>query len=128
MTPQEWIVCGYTGTSSKTIYAHFEIHTRPGGAFGASTPSDPSDFLRCYWLLKLAPEWRDRIKEMGQRYPEWKPLVEHWDELETMLEAVWTKSCASCEYENELPATEMYQRMQVLIKEGREMLRKVRSA
>jgi hypothetical protein len=127
MNVYEWIVSGNTGTSSKTIWSHFVINSRPGGNFGAMTPSDPSDFLRCYWLLKLAPEWRDRIAEMGQRYPEWKPLTDNWDELEKMIESVWPKSCASGYYElNETPAKAMYDRMQVLLEEGRELLRKAR--
>jgi len=129
MTVYEWIVGDKTGTSSKTIWAHFVSHSRPGGTFGAMTPSDPSDFLRCYWLLKIAPEWRERIGEMGQRYPEWKPLTDNWGELEKMLEAVWPKSCASGEYErDEPPAKAMYSRMQVLLEEGRELLRKVRAS
>lgn len=48
-------------------------------------PHDPSDFGRCYRLLKVAPEWRARMSEMT-RVPAWRPFVERWDELEALYE------------------------------------------
>ncbi len=117
MTPQEWIVKGKTGLSSETIWAHFVLNCEPEWP---SEPSNPSDFLRCYWLLKIAPEWKPRMGEIAARYPRWKGLVDHWDELEKMLEAVWPKSCETGEYADcEPPATEMYARMKVLLKEAK---------
>lgn len=111
MTKESWIVRGKTGVSSKTIWAHFCFGVEPDYP---GEPHDPSDFLRCYWLLKLAPEWRQRLPELAERYPRWKPLVENWAELETMLEQAWPKSCASGDYDHEPPATEMYRRMKSL--------------
>jgi hypothetical protein len=110
MTKETWIVQGHTGVSSKTIWAHFN-GCAPDWT---SPPMDPSDFLRCYWLLKLAPEWRARIVEVADRHPRWRKVVEAWAELETMLEAAWPKSCRSGEYENEPPANAMYKRMKEL--------------
>lgn len=112
MTKETWIVEGKTGISSKAVWAHFSlgISTKDGWH---TNPSDPSDFLRCYWLLKLAPEWRQRIREMA-KYPGWEKMAAHWDELETMLLEAWPKSCASGDYEREPPASAMYERMQIL--------------
>lgn len=111
MTVFEWIVSGKTGLSSKTIWAHFVTGKAPDWP---SEPSDPSDFLRCYWLLKIAPEWRERIGELGKQYRRWKPLTDHWEELEKMLEAAWPQSCASGDYKDEPPAMGMYRRMKEL--------------
>lgn len=117
MTSQEWIMKGHIGLSSKTIWAHFVLNCEPRWP---SEPSDPSDFLRCYWLLKIAPEWKPRMGEIAARYPRWKGLVDHWDELEKMLEAVWPKSCEMGDYvECMLPSTEMYARMKVLLNEAK---------
>ena len=116
MTPQEWIIKGHVGLSSKTIWAHFVLNCQPQWP---TAPSDPCDFLRCYWLLNIAPEWKPRMGEIAARYPRWKGLVDHWDELEKMLEAAWPKSCATGEYIlNEPPAAQMYARMDVLLKES----------
>jgi hypothetical protein len=113
MTIQEWIVKGKTGLSSKTIWSYFMLNCEPDFAYA---PSDPSDFLRCYWLLNLAPEWVPRLGELAVVYPSspWKALAEHWGELTEMLEAVWPKSCASGKYEDEPHAEAMYARMKEL--------------
>jgi hypothetical protein len=112
MTAQEWIIEGHTGISSKTIWSHFVLNKEPKWP---SPPSDPSDLLRCYWLLKIAPEWKIRMGEIAERYPEWRGLVDHWSELEQMLEQAWPKSCASGEYEDEPPAKALYKRMKELL-------------
>lgn len=114
LTKENWILSGEVGISSKTIWAHFTMNLEPQHTFA---PSDPSDFLRCYWLLQLAPEWRARIGELGTRYPGWKPLTDAWDELEVMLVKAWPLCCASGKYADEPPAKEMYRRMKVLLKE-----------
>ncbi len=112
MTKENWIVKGHTGRSSTAIWSHF-MH---GDVFekGWSNPSDPSDFLRCYWLLKLAPEWRARIFEMA-KYRGWEEMALVWDELETMLEQAWPESCESGDYgDRNVKANAMYERMQEL--------------
>lgn len=112
LTKETWIVLGHVGCSSKAVWSHFSLGIIPRDGFSTS-PSDPSDFLRCYWLLKLAPEWRERIEEMGQ-YRGWKKLAPAWGELEAMLLKAWPKSCASGEYQIEPSADKMYERMKEL--------------
>ena len=102
-TPEEWAAGRDTGISSLTIY-----HVMTGNPirdYWYSTPSDPSDFGRCYRLLKLFPQWKPRLQEVAVRFPEWKNLVSEWDALEKM-------------YERELatpdPTYPMYRRMKEL--------------
>jgi hypothetical protein len=80
-----WIINGKTGESSITIFAvmvgvkcenHYPGH-----------PYDSGDFGRCSDLLRLIPEWRERLPEVSALYPEWRGLVEHWDELEALYQA-----------------------------------------
>lgn len=76
----EWLLSDDTGTSSKALCARM-MGGKPKRN-GFNYPSDPSDFGRCYRLLKLIPEWRVRIHEMSDCGSCWKALVEQWDALE----------------------------------------------
>lgn len=107
MTPTEWLLGGDTGTSSQTICA-----VMTGSKIDwADVPADPSDFGRCYRLLRHFPEWKARLGEVVARYPEWTALVREWDAL-TVL------------YEEEIQnpngkAPKLYGKMKELIDEGR---------
>ncbi len=89
-TLSEWLAGRDTGTSSKTLYAastgvrmdHYDI------------PYDPSDFGRCYRLVKAFPQVRDGFRNLKHLCPKWVPFAEHWDELAAL-------------YEEELPAGEL---------------------
>lgn len=80
---QAWLNNGDTGISSETIWRVLMGETPKR----ASIPWDPADFGRCYRLLKVMPAWRSRLGEVAVKYPEWRPLVEAWDELTAMYEA-----------------------------------------
>jgi hypothetical protein len=98
--PLAWITNGDTGTSSETIWG-----VMMGRAVKRNgIPWDPSDFGRCYRLLKVMPSWRARLPEVVAQHPRWKLLVEAWDELTAL-------------YEQELPSGQcplLYARMQQL--------------
>lgn len=49
------------------------------------SPVRPGDFQRCLGLTMAAPEFRHRIGEMKQYSPAWRAVVDHWDELESIL-------------------------------------------
>lgn len=103
----EWLMSGDTGVSSETICAVM-CGVRIHSCFGTDVPHDPSDFGRCYRLLKKFPEWRARLPEVSKKHRAWKRLVEHWDELTAL-------------YERELKhpdgrAPELYERMKELRK------------
>lgn len=96
-----WLSNGDTGTSSKTIFSVLTGHPIEH----TGTPSDPSDFGRCYRLLKVMPTWRARLPEVAEQFPEWRGLVGAWDELTAL-------------YEEELPtgrAPKLYDRMKELL-------------
>lgn len=87
-----WASGGDTGNSSLTIYSFFQ--GPPRRAFTPSIPWDPDDFGRCYRLLKLAPHWRANLEAIAHVWPEWRPLVENWDEMERLyLEELPTGNC-----------------------------------
>jgi len=110
MKPEQWIIGYDTGTSSKTIWAVMMdavTGNEPWHTFGV--PGDPDDFGRCYRLLVLFPEWRARLNEVAEKFPEWIGLVREWDKLSLL-------------YERDYPtgrSDELYKAMQVLIDEGR---------
>lgn len=81
-----WLQNGDTGISSETIWSVMMGRRPKGQHWYPDTPSDPSDFGRCYRLLTVMPSWRERLPEVAAKYPEWKPLVEAWDELTALYE------------------------------------------
>ncbi len=102
---QKWREGPDTGASSLTL-----CRKLAGATFlidqlldGPRIPYDGDDFGRCHRLLRAIPGWRGRIGEMRD-VPGWAPLVDAWDELETL-------------YEQELPtgrAPKLYARMRAL--------------
>ncbi len=99
-----WLTSGDTGISSKTIWSVLMPHKINEWYWHPDVPQDPSDFGRCYRLLKVMPAWRERLPEVAAVYPEWKPFVDAWDELTEL-------------YEKEFPtgvAGKLYERMQKL--------------
>jgi len=77
----QWTVSGDTGLSSKAIWA-----AMMGVESAGDYPHDPSDFGRCYRLLKLIPEWQERLPEIAKAHPHWQPLVDRWDEMTALYE------------------------------------------
>ena len=119
MRPAEWLLSGDTGTSSKTICA---VMTGSDGDRLGDPPYDNDDFGRCYRLLQLFPAWRRRLPEVAARYPMWGPMVASWGQLT----ALWESYCDALghvgpkEYAaNKDTAKTLYNRMKVLIDEGR---------
>lgn len=81
----EWRNGADTGLSSETIVAVMSGAVNPPGRFGWEYPRDPGDLGRCLRLLRLIPEWRERISEMSKCGPVWDQLAAHWTELETSM-------------------------------------------
>ena len=46
-----------------------------------STPSDFGDFGRCYRLIKLIPEWENRLPDLAKEYGEWERIIKNWKTL-----------------------------------------------
>jgi len=103
----EWLKSGERGVSSETILSVMEdINV----VMHRSHPYDPSDFYRCCLLLESVPEYRARLNEMALVSKEWAILVEHWDELESLLKTEMETGYA--------PKT--YEKMQRLFEEAKE--------
>ena len=83
-TPDEWLASLDTGISSATIWS--VMTGRPSPFQRVGTPSDPSDFGRCYRLLKAFPLWRRRLPEVAFAWPAWAALIASWDELTALFE------------------------------------------
>lgn len=115
MTPGRWILGNDTGVSSQTIWAVMmneataeNIKEMSVSGCYFDIPHDPDDFGRCYRLLLHFPEWRARIKEMGNVFPKWKPMADCWNQLEGL-------------YLEESPdgrCPQLYARMRELVAEG----------
>ena len=79
MQPRDWIRSGDTGTSSETIWS--VMTGFPVARYG--WPYDPADFGRCWRLLNRFPEWKDRLHEVAEAFPNtpWGPLIREWKAL-----------------------------------------------
>lgn len=78
----QWIAGQDTGLSSINIWAVM-MGVRTGRPY---TPADGADFGRCYRLLQIIPEWRERLPEVAAKYPTWGPMVREWDRLTEIYE------------------------------------------
>lgn len=83
-----WLMSYDTGLSSRTIVAVMEedraLAAALLGSWGVWYPHDPADLGRCIRLLDIAPEYRERLSEMGHVSQVWAELVNHWEELESL--------------------------------------------
>lgn len=81
-SPEQWIVFGEVGTSSKTIWAVLTgAVTAYVNSWDFDVPHDMDDFSRCYKLIALFPAWRSRLPEVAAVFPAWTPFVREWDNL-----------------------------------------------
>lgn len=82
----EWMSMGKVGISSATM-ASIALGLKKNiysDHFGY--PYDPADLNRCRILVKHIPEIRDSFKKIGRRVPGFKPILDNWDELITLLD------------------------------------------
>lgn len=82
-TAQEWLSKGDRGISSETIFGAIS------GLWIQSSkypPTDPSDFYRCYKLIKQVPEWKEELSKVAELSKTWKNVVDNWDKLSELLE------------------------------------------
>lgn len=93
-----WLLSGDTGNSAKTIVKYFlqacnDIYFRSNSMFPYKIskittpavpicPSDFDDFERCYKLLEIIPEWKEKIHNIAKLSPQWETLIDNWDAIE----------------------------------------------
>jgi hypothetical protein len=102
-----WDTRGERGISSNTIYSVLA----PAEIVRWDIPYDPDDFRRCKQLLDLVPEWRERLLEVAEVFPFWKPYTDAWDELDALYEAEASSG----------KAPKLYDRMKVLEEESNKL-------
>ena len=86
MRPEQWIVEGEIGVSSKTMWAVLmDVAHGPQRLDGRhyDIPHDPDDFRRCFKLI-IQVGWRARLPEVAECFPAWKPYIERWNDLEKL--------------------------------------------
>lgn len=81
----EWMFNGRTGISSETMAA-IALGVKKRGVFGFDAPHDPSDFGRCYDLVKDVPEIKLAFGEISKKVPKFAGILANWDELCGMYE------------------------------------------
>lgn len=92
----DWYATGEKGISSETMAscAIGRKYHRP------CHPLDPSDLNRCIKLVDTAPEVKLAFPDIAKLSPEWKTVIDHWDELREMFIAEvgydWSR-CSSAE-------------------------------
>lgn len=109
----QWLAGPETGLSSEAM-AYCVLGIQRSDYFdGTEHPIDPSDFNRCLLLVHKVPEVRNYFDKIAALSPQWKTLIEKWDELQTMFvfEVGWNWSKKDC-------AQKTYDFMQLLLKEG----------
>lgn len=78
----DWLTGSDTGSSSEAILDHM-MGMAAGVDLAARYPRDVADWGRCFRLLELIPEWRERIGEMSRHGPYWTALVSRWRDIES---------------------------------------------
>jgi hypothetical protein len=76
----QWIADRDTGVSSETMLA-IAMGAKKSKVSRFDAPHDPSDFGRCYRLVKAVPEIRTEFGRIGRIVPTFKLILENWDEL-----------------------------------------------
>lgn len=76
----EWMFDGRTGVSSETMAA-IALGVKKRGAFGFDAPHDPSDFGRCYNLVKDVPEVKLAFGDISKKVPKFAGILANWEEL-----------------------------------------------
>lgn len=105
----QWQANGRVGVSSATMASIALGMDKPFYGSHFSPPWDPSDLNRCRKLVKAIPEIRDHFPTIGEKVPQFKPILDNWDELMTLLSAEINRP------DNRAPET--YQRMKELLGE-----------
>lgn len=81
-----WALGDDRGISSETIVSISIGLDEVSGRHGFDAPYDPSDFGRCYRLLKQFPELKKKMHVVARKCKAFAPLVAHWDELTALWE------------------------------------------
>ena len=76
-----WLIGKDTGVSSETMVAIYMGHTESKSHFRFNTPWDAWDFGRCVRVVEQIPEIKEAFGKIGKLVPNFKNILENWDEL-----------------------------------------------
>jgi hypothetical protein len=85
------------GMSAATIFsvlvADDSLKVKAGQFAREAVPHDADDFGRCVRLIQRMPEWKPRLQEVADKYPntKWPKVLGWWDQLCSMPPAEQTK-------------------------------------
>ncbi len=80
-----WFASGDTGVSSETM-ACVASGVPPSKIKYCDGPHDPSDFGRCYRLVKAVPEIRRHFPTIAKKVPAFREILKNWDDLVSIYE------------------------------------------
>lgn len=83
-----WLASGERGLSSEQIVITLTGESWWAGSrysTGSDHPHDPADLRRCMKLLDAVHLARASLPVMRSVSPQWATLVDHWDELTSLL-------------------------------------------
>ena len=91
-----WLCLGETGLSSKCMARAALGRDAEDRSGCVDHPRDPADLNRCIKLVKAAPEVREALPKIAKLSPEWKAVIDNWDDLVAMFHEEagedWSKS------------------------------------
>lgn len=80
----QWLATGEVGASSRFMCATI-AGLGQDRSDRAPHPLDTADLGRCLGFLQAVPEARSGLGKMKSASPQWKALVERWEELESAM-------------------------------------------
>ena len=99
-----WLANGERGLSSKAIAFKLLLPGVEKCSVFLNHPHDPDDIRRCFMLVDLSPEIRNRIEEMKNISVAWSDIIDNWDKIrDQLIEEVgdYSQPC----YEKNAPKT-----------------------
>lgn len=99
-----WLVSGDAGISSKTMAVLALGAADHVNFIRLDAPHDPSDFGRCYRLVKLIPQIREFFALISIKVPTFAGIICEWDSLCNLYERDFAKG----------KSQELYERIQSL--------------
>lgn len=94
----DWLINDEAGLSSQTLASWF-LGGKAKKDYYVHHPYDPSDLMRCKRLVDGIPGGILLIGGAGELSPEWKIVVEHWNELTALLEEEYPTGAAPKTYQ-----------------------------
>ena len=74
----KWTTSDDTGISSITLLCLLLDLPQPSHW---GVPGDVSDFGRCYRMISLFPELKEKFPQLAESNPYWRPFIDCWEQM-----------------------------------------------